>query len=59
MIPDDILAGEEMSREHAEMHKQPHVNFYDQAIRFDLVGAKTEEQVSLSNFVLLANQLLC
>ncbi|GMI14936.1 hypothetical protein TrLO_g10401 [Triparma laevis f. longispina] len=45
-IPDDILAGEEMSREHAEMHKQPHVNFYDQAIRFDLVGAKTEEQAT-------------
>ena len=43
-IPDDVLAGEMMSREHAEMHKQPHVNFYDQAIRFDLCGAKTEEQ---------------
>ena len=33
-----------MSREHAEMHRQPHVNFYDQSIRFDLVGARGDEQ---------------
>ena len=43
-IPEDILAGEAMSKEHAEMHKQPHVNFYDQSIRFDLVGANGDEQ---------------
>jgi magnesium-transporting ATPase (P-type) len=46
-IADEDLAGEEMSREHAMMHQQPHVNFFDQAIRFDIVGARGDEQASM------------
>ena len=42
-ISEDDLAGEAMAREHAQMHKQDHVNWYDQSIRFDLVGAKGDE----------------
>jgi len=44
-IAAEDLAGEEMAQEHAKMHQQPHVNFFDQAIRFDIVGARGDEQV--------------
>ena len=45
-IPEEDLAGEELAREHAQMHKQPHVNWYDQSIRFDLVGAKGDDHAA-------------
>jgi phospholipid-translocating P-type ATPase (flippase) len=46
VLSDEELEGELLAQEHSRMHQQPHVNFYDQSIRFDLVGAKGDEQAA-------------